>query len=64
MAKPTVPFGNRSYEPATPSVSQEDIEVAAYHNWIKRGRPIGDDQKDWFEARKILEKGASGKRPY
>jgi len=35
---------------ATAPLSQEDHERAAYFNWLNRGAPIGDDQRDWFDA--------------
>jgi hypothetical protein len=26
---------------------------AAYFNWINRGRPLNDDQRDWFEVEPV-----------
>jgi len=32
------------------SPSRERVAVHAYHRWISRGKPIGSDWDDWFEA--------------
>ena len=56
MAKPSVPPGKPRPEPSKPASSSKDVEVAAYYNWINRGCPHGDDQKDWFEAQKNTKK--------
>jgi hypothetical protein len=37
----------------TPSEQHRRWSEAAYFNWIHRGRPFGDDQKDWFEVEPI-----------
>ncbi len=29
---------------------QEDQQRAAYFNWLDRGAPLWDDQRDWFSA--------------
>jgi hypothetical protein len=29
----------------------------AYSLWEARGKPLWDDQRDWFEAEKILKEG-------
>ncbi len=31
-------------------LSREEHEKAAYFNWLNRGAPAGDDQRDWFET--------------
>jgi DUF2934 family protein len=28
----------------------EEVARCAYHRWEARGKPDGDDQRDWFEA--------------
>jgi hypothetical protein len=37
---------------ANSSPSKKDIELAAYYNWLKRGKPMWDPQADWFTAEK------------
>ncbi len=32
------------------SSSRERVAVHAYHRWISRGKPIGSDWDNWFEA--------------
>jgi len=32
------------------TLSQTDHESSAYFNWLNRGAPIGDDQRDWFDT--------------
>jgi hypothetical protein len=34
--------------------SRERIAVHAYHRWLSRGKPIGTDWEDWFEAERQL----------
>jgi len=34
----------------TPDEQHSRWQEAAYYNWIARGRPIGDDLRDWFDA--------------
>jgi hypothetical protein len=36
------------------SPSQEQIAIHAYHRWLARGKPIGTDWEDWFEAERQL----------
>jgi hypothetical protein len=33
-------------------VNKKDIEVAAYYNWLKRGRPMWEPKADWLAAEK------------
>ncbi len=35
---------------------ESEIAAVAYQLWLKRGRPEGSCNKDWFEARAILMK--------
>ena len=35
---------------ASTAIDQGEHERAAYFNWINRGAPVGDDQRDWFET--------------
>lgn len=37
----------------TPEEQHRQWSEAAYFNWINRGRPSNDDQKDWFDAEPI-----------
>jgi hypothetical protein len=30
--------------------SRERIATQAYYRWLSRGKPIGTDREDWFEA--------------
>jgi hypothetical protein len=32
------------------SPSRERIAIHVYHRWLSRGKPIGTDREDWFEA--------------
>ena len=34
----------------TPDEQHSRWQEAAYYNWIARGRPIGDDLRDWLDA--------------
>jgi hypothetical protein len=38
----------------TSSPSKKDIQVAAYYNWIKRGKPLWNPQTDWIAAEKQI----------
>ena len=33
---------------------REQIAIHAYHRWLARGKPIGTDWEDWFEAERQL----------
>ena len=37
----------------TPDEQHRKWSEAAYFNWISRGRPLNDDQRDWFEAEPV-----------
>lgn len=32
------------------SPSRERVAIHAYHRWLSRGKPIGSNWEDWFEA--------------
>ena len=34
---------------------ENDVQVAAYYNWLNRGKPIGSAQRDWFDAKCQIE---------
>jgi Protein of unknown function (DUF2934) len=36
-------------------VTREAIAKLAFQKWQKRGSPIGEDQRDWFEAERELK---------
>ena len=36
------------------SATHEEISVAAYHLWEKRGRPFGFEDEIWFDAESQL----------
>lgn len=36
--------------------SQQELEKAAYYQWLNRGCPIGDPMTDWKKAEKDLGK--------
>jgi hypothetical protein len=36
------------------SPSRERIAINAYYRWLSRGKPIGTDLEDWFEAERQL----------
>ncbi len=42
-----------------PQLSQRELEVAAYYNWLNRGCPNGDSLTDWVEVEKHWD-GKSG----
>jgi hypothetical protein len=37
--------------------TEKQKQDAAYYDWLARGRPIGDDQTDYYAAEKELRKG-------
>jgi hypothetical protein len=37
------------------SPSRERIAVQAYYRWLSRGKPIGTDREDWYEAERQLD---------
>lgn len=37
----------------TPHEQYRRWNESAYFNWIKRGRPLNDDQRDWYEAEPV-----------
>jgi len=37
----------------TPGEQHRRWSEAAYFNWINRGRPLNDDQRDWYEAEPV-----------
>ncbi|MDT8318539.1 MAG: DUF2934 domain-containing protein [bacterium] len=47
--KSTTKAGSRKKTGAA-ALSREEHERLAYFNWLNRGAPIGDDQRDWFET--------------
>jgi hypothetical protein len=50
-AGPGVPF-------AKPKIVAEDaIRLRAYQNWEAAGRPMGENQRFWFEAERELLQG-------
>ncbi len=36
------------------TLSQQDLEKAAYYRWLNRGGQQGDPDQDWIEAEKQL----------
>ena len=36
------------------SPSRERVAIHAYHRWLSRGKPIGTEWEDWFEAERQL----------
>ncbi len=40
---------------ATAVFYEEDVRLAAYYRWEKRGRPAGTHEEDWLEAEKLLK---------
>jgi hypothetical protein len=37
----------------TPEQQREDWNYRAFLNWVDRGRPLGDDLRDWYEAEPV-----------
>ena len=46
------------------TISRESIAELAYQKWQRRGRPMGDDLKDWVEAEAELKSIASSRKRY
>jgi len=38
-----------------PTVDHEAVEAMAYQIWLERGRPIGSDQEDLYQAEAALK---------
>lgn len=38
------------------AISAEEIACRAYQLWMEKGRPIGNDIQDWFQAENELKK--------
>jgi hypothetical protein len=36
------------------SPSREQVAIRAYYRWLARGKPLGTDWEDWFEAERQL----------
>lgn len=67
IAAKTAPAATRSSKPAVPasrpgSATLEAISALAYQKWQRRGCPIGDDYRDWYEAEKELTTARTGQR--
>ena len=58
--KKSEPARDRSAEPysETPALllSHEQVALRAYEKWSARGRPTGDDLRDWLEAEQELRR--------
>jgi hypothetical protein len=52
---PSTQSPTRASRQAPRSISDEMIAVRAYEIWERRGRPHGDNERDWFAAREELE---------
>lgn len=66
-ATKTAPATARPSTPATAgsrpgSVSRDAIAARAHQKWQQRGCPLGEDQRDWFEAEKELSAARTGQR--
>ncbi len=46
----------------TATISHEAIARLTHQKWQKRGCPVGDEQRDWFEAEAELKAEQSGHR--
>jgi hypothetical protein len=44
-------------------LSRDAIAALAFQKWQRRGCPIGDGDRDWFEAEKELTTTPPGQRP-
>jgi hypothetical protein len=62
---------SRVSTPTTPAippvkVPHEKIAMRAFEKWCNRGRPMGTDRQDWFEAEAELraEMSRSGGMPH
>ena len=63
--KPHPPAPNETQAPLNGKtggapLSEERIAERAYHKWLARGCPSGDDLRDWYEAQEELQRADSG----
>lgn len=38
--------------------SRDQVALDAYHRWLARGKPVGTDREDWFDAERRLAASA------
>ncbi len=41
--------------PTSTPPSKEQIDIRAYEIWLRKGRPLGQDTQNWFEAEAELK---------
>lgn len=63
-AQPVPQQGNQFQQQS--QVPHDKVAMRAYEKWVKRGRPAGNPEKDWFEAEQELKvefsKGQQGQQ--
>lgn len=37
-----------------PQLSEEEVSSLAYQLWMERGCPIGEPERDWFQAEEVI----------
>jgi ribonuclease I len=50
----------RASAPSNAAIPHDAIARLAFQKWQKHGCPVGDDQRDWFEAERELKSTPAG----
>jgi Protein of unknown function (DUF2934) len=58
VVKDVKPRGKSSPAEVGQAPSLEQISVRAYEIWLRKGRPLGQDQRNWLEAEAELKANA------
>lgn len=53
----------RTLAASNAEVTRDAIAQLAFQKWQNRGRPTGQDQRDWFEAERELKSRQAGSVP-
>jgi ribonuclease I len=57
---PPEPRNSTTSSTANAAIPHDAIARLAFQNWQKHGCPVGDDQRDWFEAERELKSTPAG----
>ena len=58
VVKSVKPRGKSSPAEVVQAPTLEQIQVRAYEIWLRKGRPLGQDQRNWLEAEAELKANA------